>query len=174
MKKRKKKREVRTGQIGRPRMYTDDMAINICERIAQGEPLTKICRDENMPTLVTIYRWFHSNEYEAFCKLYMKAKSDAADTLADEILEIADEVPRMGEKGVDFAAVKYQQLRVDTRKWIAAKLKPRRYGERVDQYVMGADGGAVEINHTERNVLRDQIMAGDAERDAPQPPATTH
>ncbi len=56
---------------------------------------------------------------------YARAKEESADKLAEEIVEIADEAA--GE--VDAAAVQAARLRVDARKWVASKLKPKRYGD---------------------------------------------
>lgn len=104
---------------GRPSSYTEDKAALICGRIAAGESLVSICRDEDMPDVVTVYRWIAANE--SFRNMYARARDDQADTLADQILDIADteEDPAKG------------RLRVDARKWVAAKLKPRKYGERI-------------------------------------------
>lgn len=100
-----------------------------------------------MPASSTIYLWLTKNE--TFSEMYTRAREDQADTLADEILDIADEDPASvfedSKDGVDVlrvdsAAVAHQRLRVDARKWIAAKLKPRKYGDFSRQEHTGADG----------------------------------
>lgn len=95
-----------------------------------------------MPGMTTVYRWLQ--EKEDFRELYARAREDQADTLADEIIEIADEDPQLifdsqfhGKDEVevvrvDSAAVNHQRLRVDARKWIAAKLRPKKYGDRTE------------------------------------------
>jgi hypothetical protein len=65
---------------------------------------------------------------------YARAKEESADTLADEIMDLADEEVPTDENGhMDSAAVNRQRLRVDARKWVAAKLKPKKYGDKVTQ-----------------------------------------
>jgi hypothetical protein len=111
--------------VGRPTDYTEELANRILLRIVGGESVNAICRDKNTPNISTIYRWLASNK--EFCELYEKAKDDQADTLADSILEISDTA--MPEN------VQVARLRVDARKWVAAKLKPRKYGDRADHNV---------------------------------------
>lgn len=67
------------------------------------------------------------------------AREDQADTLADEILEIADESENdtyevdLGDGVIiqkeNREVVNRSRLRVDARKWVAAKLKPKKYGD---------------------------------------------
>ena len=87
-----------------------------------------------MPNVVTVYRWL--NKYPEFSNMYAKAKEDAADTLAEEIQDIADSMPmettdKEGNTKFDPGYIQWMRLRVDARKWVAAKLKPRKYGDRV-------------------------------------------
>jgi hypothetical protein len=96
--------------------------------------LVRICREEAMPNVVTVYRWL--NKYPEFSNLYAKAKDAAADTLAEEIQDIADSIPmettdKEGNTKFDPAYINWMRLRVDARKWVAAKLKPRKYGDRL-------------------------------------------
>lgn len=93
-----------------------------------------------MPTRMTIYRWLAADPI--FCDHYTRAREDQADTLADEIIAIADEQPeiipvidrRTGElieHKLDGAFLQWQKNRIDARKWTAMKLKPKKYGERL-------------------------------------------
>ncbi|MDA8092579.1 MAG: hypothetical protein M0T84_01515 [Betaproteobacteria bacterium] len=91
--------------------------------------------------MATVYRWLLV--HPEFCEIYTRAREDQADTLADEIIEIADQSQGENMPGVQAAA-----LRVDARKWVAAKLKPRRYSERHVQEVSGPGGSPVEVSHT--------------------------
>ena len=56
--------------------------------------------------------------------MYARAREDAADTLADEIRELAGRV----EKGK--LEPNAGRVAIDALKWIASKLKPREYGDR--------------------------------------------
>lgn len=110
-----------TGQSrGRPELYTPELGKRICTLIAEGMPLIKICKMEDMPCYAMVLTWLceGSNYKDDFSATYEKARQDQAETLADEIIEIADEAKREN--------VMAARLRVDARKWCAAKLKPRK------------------------------------------------
>jgi hypothetical protein len=78
-----------------------------------------------------------NNDFEA---MYRQAKEDQADWLSDEIIAIADSV----RDCTDSAKVNAARLAVDTRKWVAAKLKPKVYGDRVE----AALSGTATVKHT--------------------------
>jgi hypothetical protein len=130
--------------MARPSEYSQDKGIQICARLAEGEPLTAICRDDGSPDVATVYRWLLANS--EFCEMYTRAREDQADTLADQIIAIAD-TPLHGIKTktdsdgnvetTEGDMIEHRRLQVDARKWIAAKLKPRKYGEKVEQTHVG-------------------------------------
>lgn len=119
--------------------YTDEIADVICERIADGESLKAICEDEAMPSKATVFKWLSENA--SFSDKYALAREAQSDALFDDILTIADdgrndwmernfgEETRWVENG---EALRRSQLRIDARKWMASKLKPKKYGERLD------------------------------------------
>jgi hypothetical protein len=111
---------------GRPVKYTKETFDEICKRIANGESLRKITRDDDFPEMITVYRWFR--QYPELCTQYATAKQDRADTYTDEIIEIADDLKTSSSEEIQKA-----KLRVDVRKWIASKHHPRNYGDRVGQ-----------------------------------------
>jgi hypothetical protein len=122
------------GTGGRPSTYTQEIAAEILQRLAQGESLNSITRDPVMPVLSTVYLWLL--RHPDFSENYVRAREEQAETYADEIVALADEEPVqvVDDKGVgrvDSAWVTWQKNRVDARKWVASKLKPKRYGERV-------------------------------------------
>lgn len=123
--------------MARPSDYTEELALLICAELASGRSLVSICKDEDMPGLTTVYRW--RLERPAFREMYARAREDQADTLADEIVGIADESindiiidPETGYERTNHEVVARSRLRVDARKWVAAKLKPRSYGDKLD------------------------------------------
>ncbi len=64
---------------------------------------------------------------------YEAAMELRADSLADEISAIADEPIPPGLRGSEASAwVQQQRLRVDSKKWLACKLFPRRWGDRIE------------------------------------------
>lgn len=127
--------------MGRPSEFTQQIADTICERISDGESLRAICREDAMPNKATVFRWLAANPL--FSDQYARAREAQADTLADELTDIADDarndwMERLGEDGQPLGwrengeAIQRSRLRVDTRKWIASKLKPKKYGERLE------------------------------------------
>lgn len=113
--------------VGRPSIYTDDLANEICERIANGESLVKICRDDDMPSRETVYAWLR--ESSQFSDMYAHAREQQAHYFVDEMIEIADKVLE------DSAAVQKARLQIDTRKWAAAKLNKAAYGDGTEKAV---------------------------------------
>ncbi len=145
---------------GRPTLYTDELAAEICRRIVEGESLTRICKDDDMPNVSSVYLWIIKNK--DFSNMYAHAREDQADTYSDQIVDIGEEVPMMvitdedGKvtKRIDPAGVNRNRLRVDARKWVAAKLKPRKYGDR--QILAGDKDAPIEVVHS--TVLDDTIL----------------
>lgn len=122
--------------IGRPTDYTEELADHICERLCDGESLRAICSGEGMPNRATVFRWLAA--HETFRDQYARAREEQAETMADEIVGISDETEvttkHEGEEirlSLDATAVARNRLRVDARKWVAAKLKPKKYGDKL-------------------------------------------
>lgn len=135
--------------IGAPTTFTQHIASVICIRIAEGESLRKILRDEGMPAQSTVYDWLL--RHPDFAEQYTRAREEQADSLADEIIDIADEQPEviavtdkktgaLIEHKLDGAFLQWQKNRIEARKWTAMKLKPKKYGDRMA--VEGVEGGA--------------------------------
>ncbi len=124
---------------GRPTKYSKELVETICEQIARGQGLKSICASDAMPTDRTVYRWLRMKEHTEFRHMYARAREDQQDHWADEIIEIADDatndwMERETRSGntiiiVDSDHINRSRLRVDTRKWLMAKLMPRKYGD---------------------------------------------
>jgi hypothetical protein len=116
-------------KTGRPSDFTQDIADTICERLAEGESLRSICASDGMPRMSTVFRWLANDSHSQFREQYARSREEQAEVLADEIVQIAD-----GDgEGAD---PQRDRLRVDARKWVAAKLKPKKYG---DRQLIGSD-----------------------------------
>ncbi len=94
----------------------------LCERIAKGESKVAICEDARMPGYSTVTAWLKEDETGDLQATYARAREDQADYMADVMLT---------ESRVE-GDVQRQRLIVDTMKWVASKLKPKAYGERMD------------------------------------------
>lgn len=123
-------------KLGRPSSFTQEIADLICEGLAEGHSLRKLCQADNMPNAGTVCRWLASNE--AFREQYAHAREAQAETLFDEMLDIADDgrndkyTDDNGNERTDQDVIARSRLRVETRKWMAGKLKPKVYGDKID------------------------------------------
>ncbi len=124
--------------MGRPTKYTKKIAAAICERIADGESLRRICCDPAMPSRGAVRVWLI--KYEDFQTQYVRAHENQADVHAEEIVDIVDEPlkktypdgkPVAKADMLAFMRIQLEEkkLRLDARKWTASKLRPKKYGE---------------------------------------------
>lgn len=119
--------------------FSHELFDAICERIADGESLRAICSDADMPNKATVFRWLANDK--SLSDQYARARESQADALFDEILDIADDARNdwMARNGDDDSAyslngehVQRTRLRIDARKWMAGKLRPKVYGEKLE------------------------------------------
>ena len=128
--------------MARPTDYSQELADSICELIADGQSLRAICLSDDMPNKATVFRWL-AKDVE-FSDQYARAREEQAETFADELIAISDESQTTVKEHDGFTEVTYDsvavarnRLRVDTRKWVASKLKPKKYGDKLDLGVTG-------------------------------------
>ena len=140
--------------VGRPSTYSRGVASKLCALLAQGKSLRTACTYDGMPSIATVYNWIAV--HPEFLEQYSRAKEESADALVEDMLDIADEVPSIPETDkdgkitavkVDSAGVARNRLRVETRKWIASKLKPKKYSEKTNVELYGKDGGDIKVDH---------------------------
>jgi len=136
-------------KMGRPTEFTQELADEICERISAGETLIDICQDDHIPGRSSIFRWMNANK--EFRDAYTQARIDQAQHWADEIVKISDDGRRdviideeTGQERVNHDHIQRSRLRVDTRKFLMAKIAPRLYGEKSTVELTGKDGGAIQ------------------------------
>lgn len=112
-------------KVGRPPSYTKKKANLICEKLAEGKPLIKICKMKGMPSQTTVMNWLwkESPYQKEFLEKYTRARAQQAEIFADEIISMADDVKQ---------DVKRSALQVDTRKWVASKILPKKYGDKLE------------------------------------------
>lgn len=141
---------------GRPSDFTPEIANEICERLAKGESLRSICsgeRDDFIPGQTTVYRWLEENE--EFRKQYAHARERQADHFVEEIIDIADQpnVRTSADGEVVASDPQRDRLRVDARKWVAAKLAPKKYGDKV-ALAGDAENPVQVVTKIERQIVR--------------------
>jgi hypothetical protein len=104
--------------VGRPSKYSKATADRICSQIAEGHSLRSIAGvDPNVPNRATVYRWLKRNR--GFRDQYAQAQEQRADAYVDMAFEVACAEPD----------VQRARLIVDTLKWMAGKLSPKKYGK---------------------------------------------
>lgn len=123
---------------GRPSDYTVELADRICEQLTNGESLRQICAAEGMPHRVTVLRWL--DVHEEFAAKYARAREAQADYMDDLILETANACT--AETAIA------DRVRVGAYQWRASKLLPKKYGEKIDHSLTGANGGPIIIHST--------------------------
>ena len=127
--------------MGAPTKYSQALADAICVRLSQGESLRSIVKDDDMPSQRVVYLWLQ--EKPDFLQQYTRAREEQADTLADEIVDIADERPEVNELidkktgevlSIDLSSsyIAWQKNRIEARKWTAMKLRPKKYGDKLE------------------------------------------
>lgn len=124
--------------VGRQSIRTLEVENEIFTRLAKGESLNKICEDEHLPHSSTVYDWLAKDK--EFADNYVCARDMYADVAAEEIIEISDNGtndwmqkndPENPGYVLNGEHVQRSKLRIDARKWIAAKLKPKKYGDSI-------------------------------------------
>lgn len=107
---------------GRPTIYSEALADDICLRIANGSSLNRVCRAKDMPSKSNVYEWLA--KYDGFQDKYREATNQRAEFHFDEMLDIADAVEE------ETAAVSKAKVQIDTRKWILSRMNPTKYGDK--------------------------------------------
>lgn len=132
---------------GRPSDYSPELAERVCNEMAGGLSLRKVCLLEWAPDKRTILRWLTA--HEAFRTQYADACEARLDHMADEVLDISDATQNDvvvvdGVERVNNEVINRSRLRVDSRKWLLSKMAPKKYGDRVVQELTGPGGGPVQ------------------------------
>ncbi|CAN5349773.1 hypothetical protein BH10PSE12_BH10PSE12_18890 [soil metagenome] len=151
-----------------------NIQVEICRRIALGESLRAITADPGMPGKSTVFEWLAGDR--EFRQAYGIAKAFLAETFAEEIIEISDDGRNdwfdqqrgdgASERVVDHEHIQRSRLRVDSRKWLAAKLSPKKYGDASTLHIGDTGEPGREISHDDRMVRLASMMAEFAERNA--------
>lgn len=109
--------------------FTPQIGEVILRRIAEGEPLIRICgpnRKAGMPDRLTVQVWLRKDE--GFRQDYLLARQMQAELYAEQIIEIADGRALEGEAGDGPGDPRRDWLRMSARRWMAGVMAPRTYG----------------------------------------------
>lgn len=131
-------------KVGRPTKYTPEMAQRICDLIATTDMGYKRISEANpdLPDRVNVNIW--RRKYPEFRHMYAQAKAEQIDCIIEEIIDIADDGTNDYMKHIDEKTgceswrlngehIQRSRVRIDTRKWLAAKLVPKVYGDSKEQ-----------------------------------------
>lgn len=115
--------------VGRSPVWTEER-INgakeqIVARIIGCQSLEVICKDDQLPGTTTVYRWL--SEDASFRERYACAREAQSDFFAEQIVGIADQ---LAVPDVTADEIQAARVRIDARKWIAGKVRPKKWGDK--------------------------------------------
>lgn len=125
-------------ETGKRITYSPELAASICKEMLERDEedktrsLRDVCRMDGMPAERTVYDWLV--DYQEFAQMYARTRETLADMNANDVLKIADTAtdPHVA------------RLRIDARKWWAAKVSPKKYGDKLG---ISGDGDGSPIEH---------------------------
>lgn len=128
---------------------TDAVIDSVLGEIAGGKSLVKVCEMPGMPNRTSFLR--RVAEDKVLQARYAAAMEARADKYAEETIDIADDgsndtyLDEEGNKRTDYDVVARSKLRIAARQWYAAKIAPKKYGEKVDLNHGGQENNPVEV-----------------------------
>lgn len=141
---------------GRPTLYSDELAMRICEKVSEGWSTRRICNEDWAPDKATFFRWQAAQP--EFCDLLARARDMRADAEFEETLEIADDgsadwTTRKDSRGNEYEVVNQEvvqrsKLRVETRLRRIALMSPR-FRPSSKMELTGKDGAPLHGNLTD-------------------------
>lgn len=120
-------------KAGRPTKLNSKVRREICERLAGGESLRSVCRDEHLPHISTVLLWVVENR-EEFSEQYMRAREAGGFAHADRILDVVD---RTAQAEYD---PNQARAMMDGLKWAAERMAPKQHSPRTQQEHTSPDG----------------------------------
>jgi hypothetical protein len=164
-------------KVGRPSSYSPELSAIVCRRIAEGESLRGICAEEDMPATSTIMRWISA--VPGFREHYEQAIRERIELAVDDLAHLTEAPPERGPDGkIDPGYVALQRLRVETRRWIASRLLPKKYGDAValavksetKHYVVHVPARTTnDPMEWARQVHAERVASGELPPDSPPP-----
>lgn len=158
------------------RLYPIELEDVILARLENGESLRKICKAEGFPHESTVRKWARMDP--EFMKKYRAARDLGYETLADELIDICDDAtndwmerndPENPGYQVNLEHIARARLRIDTRKWVLAKMHPQIYGDKQQVDVSGTikitrvmvdDEEPAHIEHSQNGRMLPEVIEG--------------
>lgn len=122
-------------KMGRPTKYTPELADEICDAIASSElGLAHLVEaNPHWPARQNVFLWIR--KYPEFRDKYAKAKEDQTEVCVEYMQEVMNEPHKWvdEETGLTKIDVPMLRLKMDSMKWHASKLKPKKFGDTKEQ-----------------------------------------
>lgn len=159
--------------MARPRKHDRPKVVKaVCAAIAGGMLVKEACGEAGV-TPKALREWCGADV--ELGTLYARAREEQAHAIAEEAIQIADGTDDEAQARLDAmagaikgaadddkdrilnslaqAAVQRDRLRIDSRKWLASKIAPRAYGEKLE--LAGSGGGAIRIRVVREDAPQD-------------------
>ena len=127
---------------------TTELTEQICQELMNGQPLTRICSNKDLPSLATINRWIA--KHPSFAKQITNARRVGTQYYLDKMIE---ELETMSAKDVGIVREKLHHYR-----WLASKLLPSLYGDK--QEVIQDTKITIQWQQPEK-IIEGQVVSSD-------------
>lgn len=119
--------------MARPSIFTKKLGDKICQEIANGWSIRTVCGAENMPSLSSVFKWIR--EKPEFSQQYARATEERTEAHSESLLEMGDDAIEKAQEvdpKASGAVVQAYKLKADNLKWSMSKMKPKKYGDKLD------------------------------------------
>lgn len=107
--------------------YSPELALTICERVAEGDTLANICKDDGMPARASFHRWVVL--YPELSQAYLAARELSAHALEEEALDLAHFLANKTSAPEPQGKLRAYEIALGQLRWSAARRNPRAYGD---------------------------------------------
>lgn len=138
-------------------IYTPELAQRVLESLRVTGSLLRTTTELGIGRN-TVINWVIDNR-DGFADEYARAKAEGIDTLVEDTLNIGDaEPPTLPSGAIDTGAVAHAKLRIETRRWLAERMAPKKYGLRQGLDVTNSDQ-SLQVDETTRSARVAQLLA---------------
>ena len=115
----------------------------VLKEIGNGSSLISAIKKPNYPTYDAVQR--HMRSHPDIRRQYDEAIEIRADYLAETLIDISETPIPEGLDGPYLSAwINQMKIKIETRKWTAAKLRPKAWGDKID----------VSVTHTQISIVQ--------------------
>ena len=111
--------------------YSPELALKICEKVAEGETLSVICKGIGMPHRTSFWRWVML--YKDVSVAYQAARELSAQSLEDEALGMARELA--GKNSFNTVKVRAMDIAMQQIRWSATRRDPSKFGQKAEKTI---------------------------------------